>query len=784
MERFMMWTARQHYRAELMAQFKPPRTRVRNATAAHLLFVVISLSGAPSSTVWANEAPNGLRTTLSLDGTWDIHDSIVPDGPPTEFRHTVPVPGLAHSSTPAFADVDEYQSKQVISSLVYYDKYSQADYDRLGVIRGISHQQRKYFWYRRRFNAPSPRSVAVLEIDKAQFGTVVYLNGIRIGEHDSCFTAGYFNVSRAIHWNKPNELIIRIGAHPGVLPATVTGGTDFEKNRWTPGIYDSVSLIAADDPVISSVQVAPQLATSTNAAPAAVVQTELRNYTDHAVDTPLRQQIFEWKSGRPATLVQAIMVHLAAGETKLFKQSMSLPGAELWSPEHPFLYRVDTATRGDSKQTRFGMREFHFDTVTQRAYLNGRPYFLRGSNIALHRFFEDPQSGTLPWNEAWTRRLLVDIPKKMHWNAFRFTIGPVPQRWLDLADENGLLIQYEYAVWVGSPIYTQWRSSYDMKQMISEYSEWMRDNWNHPSIVIWDATNESTLPEFAREVVPMVRSLDLSNRPWENSYNPPGDGNDPVEDHTYFLESVGGKFDASAGGKPFELSDLEWMDGTSSNPFTKSAHAKILNEYGWIWLNRDGSPTLLTEHLFSKLLGDLDSVENRRALAARVLGAETELWRAYRRYAGVMHFVYLTSSEKGGFTSDNFIDLQNLRFEPHFEAAMIQAFKPLGVYLNFWHPSLAAGESRPYDIYMVNDEERPRAGRLRLVFEDDSGREAGGQDVRFSLAPLGAQSYSIELKAPNALGHYRLQAIAEADDAPADATISIRDVALQSSLNH
>ena len=37
------------------------------------------------------------------------------------------------------------------------------------------------------------------------------------------------------------------------------------------------------------------------------------------------------------------------------------------------------------------MREFRFDTATRRAYLNGKPYFLRGSNITLHRFFEDPQ---------------------------------------------------------------------------------------------------------------------------------------------------------------------------------------------------------------------------------------------------------------------------------------------------------------------------------------------------------------------------------------------------------
>ena len=294
-----------------------------------------------------------------------------------------------------------------------------------------------------------------------------------------------------------------------------------------------------------------------------------------------------------------------------------------------------------------------------------------------------------------------------------------------------------------------------------------------------DATNESTLPEFADQVIPAVRSLDLSNRAWENSYNAPGDANDPVEDHTYFFEALGGKFDASGGGKPFELSDLESIEGTPNNPFTKSAHAKILNEYGWIWLNRDGSPTILTEHLFPKLLGDADTVETRRVYAARELGGETELWRAYRRYVGVLQFVYLTSSDGNGFTSDNFVDIQKLELEPHFAEAMRQAFNPLGVYLNFWHPTITASTSANYEIFMVNDADRPRVGTLKLQFTDLRGQAAAVVEMPFSLAPLGAQSYQTVLTAPAEAGSYVLQAIAAADDDATMPTISSRDVKLQ-----
>jgi len=714
------------------------------------------------------------RTTLSLDGQWDVEDSVGADEMPAAYHHTAPVPGLAHSAIPAFPDVDQYQTRQLLSNLVHQGRYSQADYDKLGDARGISHQQRNYFWYRKTFEAPGQNAVALLKVNKAQFGTVVYLNGVRIGEHEPCFTAAWFDVTAAIHWNAPNELVIRIGAHPGVLPANVSQGTDFEKNRWTPGIYDDVTLMVMNNPVIASVQVAPQLASASNPVSGILVQTELHNYSDRAVTAKVGQQVFEWKSRTRASGKIEMQVEVPAGGEKTVTQNLPLPRAHLWSPEDPFLYRVATSTEGDDVTTRFGMREFHFDTVTQRAYLNGRPYFLRGSNITLHRFFEDPDVGTLPWDEAWLHRLLVEIPKQMHWNAFRFCIGPVPDRWLEIADENGLLIENQYFVWVGHPSWTTFQGSYDTSEMITEYKEWMRDNWNHPSVAIWDATNESILPQFTSTIIPTVRNLDLSKRPWENSYNAPAGADDPVPDHQYLLWGLAMKDDP---GHSFQIVDFEELMGpVTNNSTSKTGHAMILNEYGWLWLNRDGTPTLLTEKLYPRLLGEKNTTENRFALQAYLLGGETEFWRAYRRYAGVLHFVYLTSSDPKAFTSDHFSDLKTLKLEPHFETAMEQAFNPLGVYLNFWHPSMNASESHDYTIAMVNDEDRPRAGKLRLVFKDEAGREAAAEETAFSLAPLGAQSYTVTLMTPSVLGNYSLQAIATAEDESMHPVISRRNV--------
>jgi hypothetical protein len=111
---------------------------------------------------------------------------------------------------------------------------------------------------------------------------------------------------------------------------------------------------------------------------------------------------------------------------------------------------------------------------------------------------------------------------------------------------------------------------------------------------------------------------------------------------------------------------------------------------------------------------------------------------------------------------------------------MEQAFNPLGVYLNFWQPTLGANEPRDFTIAMVNDEDRPRSGMLRLSFTDAAGEEKAAKDVPFSLAALGAESYTVTMKAPEAPGKYSLRAIASPADDSGHPTISHRDVILQS----
>ena len=185
------------------------------------------------------------RTTLSLDGQWQIADGQSPDAIPPQFNHLVPVPGLANLAQPSFPNVDAFYSREHLVNRIRA-KLTPPEW-LTNYWNGKVDQDRNYFWYRRTFRAPSPRAIALLKLNKAQFGTAVWLNGQKIGEYAGCFSASYFHLENAIHWQAENTLLVRLGAHPAVLPDSYPTGSDFEKMKWTPGIYDNVSVSFCDN---------------------------------------------------------------------------------------------------------------------------------------------------------------------------------------------------------------------------------------------------------------------------------------------------------------------------------------------------------------------------------------------------------------------------------------------------------------------------------------------------------------------------------------------------------
>lgn len=725
-------------------------------SAAIAACIVLSLLSAGGARAFAE------RLVVSLDGDWEIAESVRPDDVPREFPHTIAVPGLVNQAKPPFPNVDRYETAEIVRRWARFGTAlippEEATVDGLG----RTPQKRNFFWYRRTFTVPARRQRAMLVVGKAQFGTAVWLNGEKVGEHLGCATAGIFDVTGAIAWTGENCLVIRIGAHPGSLPEWAPPGADCGRVHWAPGIYDRVSLRLADPTYIETVQVAPRIATSE-----ILVQTRIKNHGP-ARECEVIQRVATWKDARPVGPPVSRRLRLAADEERVIEQVLPVHDAVLWSPGNPMLYTLTTTTGGDSCSTRFGMREFRFDSATRRAMLNGKPCSLRGASFELQRFFGDPKCGNLPWDEAWVRKILVDIPGDMHWNCFRATLGPPPDLWLDIADEAGLLLQLEFPIWVSSgPPHRH--KLWNEEELIAQFGEYVRDNWNHPSVVIWDTSNETRWDFLGRSLIPAVRQLDLSNRPWENSYNLAHRPNDPYEDHPYLFSN-----------HRFDMRSLERTTGRPAKQrggLNQPSHPAIINEYDWLWLHRDGTPCLLSKRVFGQLIGQEATAEEHRAVAAYLMGGLTEYWRAYRQYAGVMFYTYLALDDPRAFTCDYFCDVERGILEPHFADYMREASKPLGVYIRFWQPSLPTGQSRRYDVMLVNDTHEAARGRLELSWELD-GKVVKQAVTPYTVPAAGQQTCQLDLATPQRGGEYMLKARAFWEGKPWSPIASRRNVSV------
>ena len=657
-----------------------------------------------------SQTKSELRRVISLNGSWQIAQGGM-DKIPGVFSQTVPVPGLVDMASPPFKEV------------------------------GVKSDLRSAFWYRKVFRIDGQvPAIATLKLSKAMFGTKVYLNGTLIGEHIPLFTPGFFDLKSCLKGDDAeNDLVIRVGANFDSIPSTYPRGEDAEKIKYIPGIFDDVELILTGTPNIVRVQVMPDISHG-----GIHVQALLHN-SGSGVETPVTFIVREWRSGVEVVRLTVPDVSVAAGEDKTVDTEAVIPRSHLWSPEDPFLYALEVVTSTDDLRTRFGMREFHLNPTDGKAYLNGRIYYLRGSNITIYRFFEDADRGNLPWDKDWVRRLHRSF-KPLHWNTVRYCIGFPPDFWYDIADEEGILLQDEFPVWGHV-------SDVTSDELAREYTEHMQNSWNHPSIVLWDAQNETTDAPQTGKAIEKVRNLDLSRRPWDNGWGGVGVATDSFESHPYhFLGQPGSLHILSTPPQPLSYYAHAPREGSELHP------AIIINEYAGIWLQRDGYPTKVMRPFYDAILGPKATPDQYRKVYSHYMAAETEYWRGHRDCAGVLQFTALGYSRPDGVTSDNFVDVKNLTYEPHLYSALKNAFSPVGLMLDFWEEDTVAGQTRSVPAVIVNDLYTRWQGSVKLRLTR-GGKTVSEQTWPLTVDPLGREEVKFDVVAPLQAGLYQLQAL-------------------------
>lgn len=636
------------------------------------------------------------REIVNLNGQWFCEPG-ERDKMPSAWTHKAPVPGLVDLCKPA---LDTWASQ--------------------------------YFWYKTTFrlDAGSRRPIAFIRIEQSQFGVEVWLNGKNIGRYDGCYTSHEYDTGDALVYGGENTLLVRIG-QKGTLPPDNTAGGDVEKMSFIPGIWGDVSLVLSGDPRIRAVRVLPHI--DRQMAEATVsIETEsgtARNVTVSAV-------VREKKSGKEASQKVKVSVSVEPRQKKEVVLELPLAEMHLWSPDDPFLYELDASLIEDPDETdcvltTFGMRDFRIRGSD--FYLNGQRIFLRGSNLAFHRFLSDPARRALPWNPDWIKRVLIDIPKANGFNYFRNHLGQMYNCWYDLADEYGMLLQNEWMFWG--------RLSVSEASVTRDFDQWIEDNYNHPSIVIWDPLNEpednpEALKDIAmlkEKIVPHIKKIDPM-RPWEVA--------DFTEEHPY-IYSLG----------PV-LNDATFGFARSIEAMQNSAEPTVLNEFVWFWLRNDGKPTSFTDEVVLRWLGPDTTARERLAYQAFLA---TELVEQFRRMRvdGIAPFVYL--GPDNGPTANWFLgDIEDLRPKP-IVAALKNAYRPFGVSVELWDRHFFTNETRTINVYVFNDFPEPKSGSIQCRILDGS-KPVFEKEQPVSVDGSGMQIVPVTWSFPAKPGHYQVEA--------------------------
>lgn len=686
------------------------------------------------------------RETINLNGVWQF-DQTESAFPPENYTRTIPVPGLIHLANPKIEDYDKFFKRPEKTELKTTHSLYDIDY------------KPKYSWYKKAvFVSDELRGKeAVLTILKSQYVTSIIVNGHDFGTYMECYTPIEANITRALKYNSENEILIRVGDRTW-LPSEAAGGTDKEKERYLPGIWDDVKLSFTEKIRINRLLLLPNLKSKQ-----LTVKTQLRNYFPAQIgygdkmydDVKLNITIYEKKSGKE------IKNKKIEGQSKRdnisqLETTIDIPSPISWAPEAPFLYSAKIEVQyndsvSDVITDHFGMRDF-----TRKGkffYLNDKKTYLRGTNITLQRFFEDPDCGNLVWNKEWVKEFLIDYPKEMNWNAMRICVGIVPDFWYDLADEYGIMFQNEWLYWQNH--------GWD-EQIRKEYTDWVWSDGNHPSIVIWDAINENWDDFIGNQLVPELMELDPT-RIWDSGYMTSEQlksGLDEMDEpHPY--EGPRPWIDANTfKSDPYPLGNLDYRNEVNMNSIESSA-AQLVNEYGWIWLWRNGEPAKLTVDVYEYYLGKNATPDERRHLQAYWLQLETEWLRSIRQHAGVLAFCYLTNNY--GYTGDWFInDIADLEAGPTIDWFK-HAFAPAVVFINLTDERYTKfidphepGTEILFSLAGINDYEYHVKGNTTLKLYNSAGEIVFEKEFSTVLPPNIKKDFPIKLDIPNSPDGYLL----------------------------
>ncbi len=374
-------------------------------------------------------------------------------------------------------------------------------------LSGIGERVGDVVWYRRRFEAPRGERLH-LHFGAVDYWATVWVNDVEVARHEgghSPFTADITAAAR------PGENVVVVRAEDSLADRTLPRG----KQYWTEtpeGIF-----YTATTGIWQPVWLEPLPA---------------RHVTTLRLIPDLDEGAVAFEVDEGAVVVVRLDGEVGGSSGGEPKGRITLQHVEPWHPDSPRLYDVEVRLGEDRVESYFGLRKV--EAKDGRWLLNGEPFIQR---LVLDQGYFP--GGLLTARGGDALRADIELAKAFGFNGARKHQKAEDPRWLYWADTVGFL------VWSEMPSFHEY-SPEAARRLTAEWTELVKRDRDHPSLVNWVIANESFgldgIPpeirtEFLSGLYRLTRELDptrtvVSNDGWQHAlsdlctihdYSPPGD---------------------------------------------------------------------------------------------------------------------------------------------------------------------------------------------------------------------------------------------------------------------
>lgn len=329
-------------------------------------------------------------------------------------------------------------------------------------------------WYQRNLSIPSDWNgkKILLNFGAVDYCAEIYIDGKFVQRHFGGSSSFSVDLTRYVQPGKTHNLVVcvkddlRSGLQTGGKQCGnyYSGGCSYTR---TTGIWQTVWMEAVAQNGLKSAFVRPDIDQQQ-----LVIEPEFYNESDYTLDIVL-------KDGSKTIAKKSVKC------TSHSVVVLPVKNMKLWSPESPFLYDLIYQVKDangkivDEVQSYAGMRKVH--TANGRFYLNNQPYFQR---LVLDQGFYPEGIWTAPTDEALKNDIVLG--KEAGFNGARLHQKVFEERYYYWADKLGYITWGESASWM-----LDVNRELAARNFLTEWSEVVVRDRNHPSLVTWTPFNET-----------------------------------------------------------------------------------------------------------------------------------------------------------------------------------------------------------------------------------------------------------------------------------------------------